>query len=101
KKGKVKIKNSQQLEFYFASRRDVQIRKWKTQAERKRDKKLIAKLSQFLKQAGLSGIQRDVLVSKLKIDDKTLERLLSLAPTLPIGEDDLIDDRLYWIERGK
>lgn len=47
--------------------------------------------------AGAKGVRRIVLCALLDINDTELERVLSSDPFLPIGEDDRIDDRIYWV----
>lgn len=84
--------NDKQLVFEF----------YEQQVERKQHKRNLQsegqkKMCAILKKAGDLGVNRHVLCVKLGISDLALEKLLSLDPYLPIGEDDRIDDKIYWI----
>lgn len=55
------------------------------------------RLMTLLKNAGKKGISRWKIRSTLDISSEALSRFLARSYWLPIGEDNRLDDRIYWV----
>lgn len=90
---------SGQLCFAFYDEQKTVIQKQNTVSKKtlQREKALIKKLCALLQRAGINGIDKNVLQKALKIDKKQLENILNKNPSLPIAEDETIDNSLYWV----
>ncbi|MGP1577821.1 MAG: hypothetical protein ACTTH7_10165 [Treponema sp.] len=62
-----------------------------------REKTLIKKLCALLQKAGFNGVDKNVVQTILQIDKRYLENLLNKNASLPIAEDETIDNNLYWV----
>lgn len=96
---KEKKENKKQLVFGFYKKAKPAAQKKeavKTKDEKK-EKELLKKICTLLKAAKDDGVDKDVLIKKLKTDKKTLNRIINKAVDLPIAEDEEIDKRIYWI----
>ena len=96
---KKKKDDKKQLYFSFYDEQRTAIQKQNTVSKRtlQREKVLIKKLCALLRSAGIHGIDKNILQKALKIDKKRLANLLNKNPSLPIAEDETIDNNLYWI----
>lgn len=65
--------------------------------QKKTETALLRKLCCLLKTAGMSGMDKNVIQNALQIDKRTLQNLLNKHTSLPIAEDDSIDNNLYWV----
>ena len=65
--------------------------------QKKTETALLRKLCCLLKTAGMSGMDKNVIQNTLQIDKLTLQNLLNKHTSLPIAEDDSIDNSLYWV----
>lgn len=91
-KGHHEKKADKQLTFDFYNEQN------RTCPKRNKKQQVIkSRMCTLLKEAGAKGVRRIVLCALLDINDTELERVLSSDPFLPIGEDDRIDDRIYWV----
>ena len=99
--GKKKKENKKQLHFPFYDNQKTCIPPQKiiNKKDAQREKMLIKKLCELLQKAGINGIDKAVVQKVLKIEKKALENLLNKNSTLPIAEDDRIDNKLYWVGR--
>ena len=97
--GKKKKENKQQLHFPFYDNQKIYIQPQKiiSKKDTQREKMLIKKLCTLLQKAGVNGIDKTVLQTALKIDKKQLENILNKNTSLPIAEDETIDNNLYWV----
>ena len=86
--------NEQQLVFDFYK---MQTPQKKSGTKKELEKALHKRMLELLKQAGNAGIRRSFLVAMLEIMDAELESILASDSVQPIGEDDRIDDRIYWV----
>ena len=96
---KKKKDDKRQLCFSFYDEQKTIIQKQNTISKKTllREKALMKKLCALLQRAGINGIDKNVLQKALKIDKKRLENLLNKNPSLPIAEDETIDNNLYWV----
>lgn len=93
--------NEQQLVFDFYKMQTPQLQKKsgpKKEPKKELEKALHKKMLELLKRAGNAGIRRSFLAAMLEVTDAELENILAAEPMQPIGEDDRIDDRIYWVE---
>lgn len=97
--GKKKKENKQQLHFPFYDNQKIYIQPQKiiSKKDTQREKMLIKKLCALLQKAGSNGIDKNILQKALKIDKKQLENILNKNTSLPIAEDETIDNNLYWV----
>ena len=97
--GKKKKENKKQLHFSFYDNQKSVIQKQNTISKKdvRREKTLIKKLCTLLQKAGINGVDKIILQTALKIDKKQLENLLNKNTSLPIAEDETIDNNLYWV----
>lgn len=97
--GKKKKENKKQLHFSFYDDNKTVIQKQNriSKKDLQREKTLIKKLCALLQKAGIDGIDKLILQTALKIDKKQLENLLNKNASLPIAEDETIDNNLYWV----
>ena len=97
--GKKKQENKKQLHFSFYDNQKSVIQKQNTISKKdlQREKTLIKKLCALLQKAGSNGIDKNILQTTLKIDKKQLENILNKNTSLPIAEDETIDNKLYWV----
>lgn len=96
---KEKKENKKQLHFSFYDNQKSVIQKQNIISKKdvQREKMLIKKLCALLQKAGINGIDKNILQKALKIDKKQLENLLNKNTSLPIAEDETIDNNLYWV----
>lgn len=96
---KQRKENSKQLHFSFYDNQKSVIQKQNIISKKdvQREKALIKKLCALLQKAGMNGIDKTVLQPALKIDKKQLENILNKNTSLPIAEDETIDNNLYWV----
>lgn len=96
---KEKKENKKQLHFSFYDNQKCVIQKQNIISKKdvQREKTLIKKLCALLQKAGSNGIDKNILQTALKIDKKQLENLLNKNTSLPIAEDETIDNNLYWV----
>ena len=97
--GKKKQENKKQLHFSFYDNQKTVIQKQNTVSKKvlQQEKALIKKLCALLQKAGSNGIDKNILQKALKIDKKQLENILNKNTSLPIAEDETIDNNLYWV----
>ena len=97
--GKKKQENKKQLHFSFYDNQKSVIQKQNTISKKdlQREKTLIKKLCALLQKAGSNGIDKKIRQTALKIDKKQLENILNKNTSLPIAEDETIDNNLYWV----
>ena len=97
--GKKKKENKKQLHFSFYDNQKSVIQKQNTISKKdvQREKTLIKKLCTLLQKAGINGVDKIILQTALKIDKKQLENILNKNTSLPIAEDETIDNNLYWV----
>lgn len=97
--GKEKQDDTRQLHFSFYDNQKSVIQKQNIISKKdvQREKTLIKKLCTLLQKAGINGVDKTILQTALKIDKKQLEALLNKNTSLPIAEDDKIDNNLYWV----
>lgn len=97
--GKKKKENKKQLHFSFYDNQKSVIQKQNIISKKdvQREKMLIKKLCALLQKAGSNGIDKNILQTTLKIDKKQLENILNKNTSLPIAEDETIDNNLYWV----
>ena len=96
---KYKKDNKKQLHFSFYDNQKCVIQKQNiiNKKDVQREKTLIKKLCALLQKAGSNGIDKNILQTALKIDKRQLENLLNKNTSLPIAEDETIDNNLYWV----
>ncbi|QUY18333.1 hypothetical protein GWP40_08425 [Treponema vincentii] len=96
---KQRKENKKQLHFSFYDDNKTVIQKQNTISKKdvQREKMLIKKLCAVLQKAGNNGVDKLILQTALKIDKKQLENLLNKNTSLPIAEDETIDNNLYWV----
>lgn len=63
----------------------------------KRENILVNKICALLKDAKDSGVDKNIIEKRFKLDKKELQGLLNKHSYLPIAEDDEIDNKLYWV----
>lgn len=97
--GKKKKENKKQLHFSFYDNQKTVIQKQNIISKKdvQREKALIKKLCALLQKAGINGVDKTILQTALKIDKKQLENILNKNTSLPIAEDETIDNNLYWV----
>lgn len=97
--GKKKQANKKQLHFSFYDSQKIVIQKQNIISKKdvQREKMLVKKLCALLQKAGSNGIDKNILQKALKIDKKQLENILNKNTSLPIAEDETIDNNLYWV----
>jgi hypothetical protein len=97
--GKKKQANKKQLHFSFYDNQKCVIQKQNIISKKdvQREKMLVKKLCALLQKAGSNGIDKNILQKALKIDKKQLENILNKNTSLPIAEDETIDNNLYWV----
>lgn len=97
--GKKKQENKKQLYFSFYDNQKSVIQKQNIISKKdvQREKTLIKKLCVLLQKAGSNGVDKIILQTALKIDKKQLENILNKNTSLPIAEDETIDNNLYWV----
>ena len=97
--GKKKQENKKQLHFSFYDNQKSVIQKQNIISKKdvQREKTLIKKLCTLLQKAGINGVDKIILQTVLKIDKKQLENILNKNTSLPIAEDETIDNNLYWV----
>lgn len=97
--GKKKQENKKQLHFSFYDNQKTVIQKQNIISKKdvQREKTLVKKLCALLQKAGSNGIDKNILQTTLKIDKKQLENILNKNTSLPIAEDETIDNNLYWV----
>ncbi len=95
KNNTVKKEDEKQLVFSFYCRQEKKKKKRKETVLP--EEETIKKMCTFLKDAKANGIQKTTLCKQLHIQEKDLNRILIKCRDLPIGEDEAIDDRLYWV----
>ena len=97
--GKKKQENKKQLCFPFYGDNKTVIQKQNIISKKdvQREKTLIKKLCTLLQKAGINGVDKIILQTALKIDKKQLENILNKNTSLPIAEDETIDNNLYWV----
>ena len=97
--GKEKQDDTRQLHFSFYDNQKSVIQKQNIISKKdvQREKTLIKKLCTLLQKAGINGVDKTILQTALKIDKKQLEALLNKNTSLPIAEDETIDNNLYWV----
>jgi len=96
---KEKKDDTKQLHFSFYDNQKTVIQKQNTISKKdvQREKALIKKLCALLQKAGSNGIDKNILQTALKIDKRKLENILNKNTSLPIAEDETIDNNLYWV----
>ena len=90
--------NEKQYSFDFYETQNKQ-RRARSNTKKVLRKTKHAELLRILQQVGENGIKRAFLATMLKVDDNELEKILAIDPNQPIGEDDRIDDKIYWMEK--
>ena len=97
--GKKKKENKKLLYFSFYDDNKTVIQKQNTISKKdiQREKTQIKKLCALLQKAGINGIDKTIVQKVLKIEKKQLENLLNKNASLPIAEDETIDNNLYWV----
>ena len=97
--GKEKQDDTRQLHFSFYDNQKSVIQKQNIISKKdvQREKTLIKKLCTLLQKAGINGVDKIILQTALKIDKKQLENILNKNTSLPIAEDETIDNNLYWV----
>jgi hypothetical protein len=97
--GKKKKENKKQLYFSFYDDNKTVIQKQNriSKKDLQREKTQIKKLCALLQKAGINGVDKIILQTALKIDKKQLENILNKNTSLPIAEDETIDNNLYWV----
>ena len=96
---KEKKDDTRQLHFSFYDNQKSVIQKQNIISKKdvQRENMLVKKLCELLQKAGINGIDKNILQKALKIDKKQLENLLNKNTSLPIAEDETIDNNLYWV----
>lgn len=96
---KEKKDDTKQLHFSFYDNQKTVIQKQNIISKKdvQREKTLIKKLCALLQKAGINGIDKNILQKALKIDKRKLENILNKNTSLPIAEDETIDNNLYWV----
>lgn len=96
---KEKKDDTKQLHFSFYDNQKTVIQKQNIISKKdvQRENMLVKKLCELLQKAGSNGIDKNILQKALKIDKKQLENLLNKNTSLPIAEDETIDNNLYWV----
>ena len=96
---KEKKDDTKQLHFSFYDTQKTVIQKQNIISKKdvQRENMLVKKLCELLQKAGINGIDKNILQKALKIDKKQLENLLNKNTSLPIAEDETIDNNLYWV----
>lgn len=96
---KEKKDDTKQLHFSFYDNQKCVIQKQNIISKKdvQRENMLVKKLCELLQKAGINGIDKNILQKALKIDKKQLENLLNKNTSLPIAEDETIDNNLYWV----
>lgn len=96
---KEKKDDTKQLHFSFYDNQKCVIQKQNIISKKdvQRENMLVKKLCELLQKAGINGIDKNILQTALKIDKKQLENLLNKNTSLPIAEDETIDNNLYWV----
>ena len=96
---KEKKDDTKQLHFSFYDNQKTVIQKQNIISKKdvQREKTLIKKLCALLQKAGINGIDKNILQKALKIDKRKLENILNKNTSLPIAEDETIDNSLYWV----
>lgn len=92
--------NEQQLVFDFYEKQTPQQQK-KSGSKKELKKALHKRMLELLKRAGTEGIRRSFLAAMLNVTDAELENILAADPMQPIGEDDRLDNRIYWVGENK
>ena len=97
--GKKKQENKKQLHFPFYDNQKSVIQKQNIISKKdvQRENMLVKKLCELLQKAGINGIDKNILQTTLKIDKRKLENILNKNTSLPIAEDETIDNNLYWV----
>ena len=97
--GKKKKENKKQLHFSFYDNQKSVIQKQNTISKKdlQRETTLVKKLCALLQKAGSNGIDKNILQTALKIDKRKLENILNKNTSLPIAEDETIDNNLHWV----
>ena len=83
--------------FYDDNKTVIQKQNIISKKDTQHEKMLIKKLCTLLQKAGINGIDKNILQTALKIDKKQLENILNKNTSLPIAEDETIDNNLYWV----
>ena len=96
---KEKKDDTRQLHFSFYDNQKCVIQKQNIISKKdvQREKMLVKKLCALLQKAGSNGIDKNILQKALKIDKRKLENILNKNTSLPIAEDETIDNNLYWV----
>ena len=96
---KEKKDDTRQLHFSFYDNQKTVIQKQNiiNKKDVQREKTLVKKLCALLQKAGINGVDKIILQTALKIDKKQLENILNKNTSLPIAEDETIDNNLYWV----
>lgn len=96
---KEKKDDTKQLHFSFYDNQKIVIQKQNIISKKdvQRENMLVKKLCELLQKAGSNGIDKNILQTILKIDKRQLENLLNKNTSLPIAEDETIDNNLYWV----
>lgn len=96
---KEKKDDTKQLHFSFYDNQKCVIQKQNIISKKdvQRENMLVKKLCELLQKAGINGIDKNILQKALKIDKKQLENLLNKNTSLPIAEDETIDNNLFWV----
>lgn len=96
---KEKKDDTRQLHFSFYDNQKTVIQKQNIISKKdvQHEKTLVKKLCALLQKAGINGVDKIILQTALKIDKKQLENILNKNTSLPIAEDETIDNNLYWV----
>lgn len=96
---KKKKENKKQLHFSFYDNQKSVIQRQNIISKKdvQREKTLVKKLCALLQKAGINGVDKTILQTALKIDKRKLENILNKNTSLPIAEDETIDNKLYWV----
>ena len=93
-----KKEKSKQLTFPFFNECTVPIKRSPlTAPQKKKEAVRLEKLCTLLKAAGSSGMDKHAIQKVLKIEKQTLQTLLNKNSSLPIAEDESVDNNLYWV----
>lgn len=93
-----KKEKSKQLTFSFFDECTVPVKEQLLTAQQKKKEAVrLEKLCALLKAAGASGMDKHAIQKVLKIDKQTLQTLLNKHNSLPIAEDESVDNNLYWV----